>query len=90
MPKRKVVRDFTGRCVVVATVHPQVGRLDRGRITPQHTDREWRGTWRITDYDGNELAPLVGDYLDAERLLLEATTAMDELVPAHELIDNER
>lgn len=88
--KRKIVRDFTARRVVrVETVHPQLGRLNRGRITAATARGEWRGTWRITDHDANELPPVVGDYADAEQALLEATAAMDELVPPDELTANE-
>lgn len=87
MTKRKVVRDFGPRCVVVETIHPQLGRLERGRIYPQRTTG-WQGVWQVVDVDHEQVGePVVGDYLDAERVLLDATAELDETVPLSELID---
>jgi hypothetical protein len=90
MATRTVVRDFTLRFVRVATVHPQFGRLDRSRIYPQRTVG-WRSAWEVIDCDHAQVGegPVVGDYLDAERVLLEATAGLDEIVPADELADED-
>ena len=87
---RTVVRTFTARFVRVATVHPQCGQLDRGRIYPRPT-AGWRGAWEVIDCDHRQVGDglIVGDYLDAERVLLDATSGLDELVPADELIDQD-
>jgi hypothetical protein len=85
---RTVVRTFTARFVRVATVHPQFGRLDRGRIYPRLATG-WRGAWEVIDCDHAQVGdgPVVGDYLDAERVLLDATAGLDEIVPADELTE---
>jgi hypothetical protein len=88
MATRTVVRDFGKRFVRVATVHPQFGELDRGRIYPQHT-AGWQGAWEVIDCDHEQVGdgPVVGDYLEAERVLLDATAGLDEIVPADQLTD---
>lgn len=87
---RAVVRTFTARFVRVATVHPQFGELDRGRIYPLRA-AGWQGAWEVIDCDHAQVGdgPVVGDYLDAEQVLLDATAELDELVPAEELIDQD-
>jgi hypothetical protein len=59
--------------------------LPRGRIRAVHqigedriVDRTARMVWLPTDYDHCPLPLVVGDYLDAERALLDATAALDE------------
>jgi hypothetical protein len=72
-----------GRRVVVETQHPEFGPLLRGWIRAdgiaETTGPGIAGTlrWRLTDYDHVELDPVVGDYLDAEQALLDATSALD-------------
>lgn len=72
---RRIVRSWHRHGVTVETRHPQLGPLVRGRI------RATRDGWRWTDFDHNE-GDVTGDYLDAERALLDATAALVELVPA--------
>jgi hypothetical protein len=88
MTTRTVVRTFTARFVRVATVHPQFGELDRGRIYPRPA-AGWRGAWEVIDCDHEQVGdgPVVGDYLEAERVLLDATAGLDEIVPADQLTD---
>jgi hypothetical protein len=88
MATRTVVRTFTARSVRVATVHPQFGELDRGRIYPRRA-AGWRGAWEVIDCDHEQVGdgPVVGDYLDAEQVLLDATAGLDEIVPADQLTD---
>jgi len=79
-----VVREWRGEhryVVVVETEHPQHGPLLRGWIRPMPSP-DWRSAWLVKDYDGEtigEAAVFVGDYLDAEALLLDATMAMEEV-----------
>jgi len=70
-------RDSRGN---VFTSHPQYGHLLRGcilaaGIEPQELQPVIR--WRITDYDHYYLGVYAGDYVDAERLLLDATTELE-------------
>ena len=64
--------------------HPQHGFLPRGRIRPVgvegHSIR-----WSVQNYDHEMLPEVVGDYMAAERALLEATAELDETAPADQL-----
>jgi hypothetical protein len=72
-----------GRRVAVETQHPEHGLLLRGWIraagVAETTGPGIAGTltWALTDNDHVELDPVTGDYLDAERALLDATQALD-------------
>jgi hypothetical protein len=77
-----VVREWRGEhrfVVVVESEHPQHGTLLRGWIRSMPSP-DWRSAWHVKDYDGETVGDgvFVGDYLDAERALLDATTAMEE------------
>lgn len=76
-----VVREWRGDhrfVVVVESEHPQYGNVLRGWIRPAPSP-DWRSAWAIKDYEGETVASaFVGDYLDAERALLDATKAMEE------------
>lgn len=72
--------------VHVTTVHPQLGELVRGTITHEPCTGLLT-TWRVTDMDGVDRGTVTGDYLDAERVLLDATAGLDELVGAEDLAD---
>jgi hypothetical protein len=85
---RRIIRDFNPRNIRVATIHPQVGQLPRGRIVPLAPDG-WQGRWQVIDADHEQVGEVVGDYLDAETALLEATAALDEPVPADEFTDED-
>jgi hypothetical protein len=74
-PERVVERRWGARGVDVLTVHPQFGLLRRGRVRIARD-----GAWTWSDYDGN-VGRAVGDYLDAEAVLLGVTAALDELDP---------
>lgn len=56
--------------------HPSYGFLTRGWIracgVEGHSIR-----WSVRNYDGEDLPEVVGDYITAERTLLEATTELD-------------
>jgi hypothetical protein len=70
-----VLKPNTAR-VTVLVRHPECGDLARGTITHLPAD----GTapcWGITDYDHQFVGVVTGDYLDAERALLDATTELD-------------
>jgi hypothetical protein len=56
----------------VSTNHPTLGPLQRGHIT-RHD-----GAWHVVDQDHQQVATVVGDYIDAEQALLDATTWADE------------
>ena len=70
--------------VAVETVHPEYGPLLRGWIRCAGVeDTTGPGLavhlrWELTDYDHTELEPVVGDYLVAERALLNATKALED------------
>lgn len=76
-----VIREWRGEhrfVVVVETEHPEHGPLLRGWIRPVPSP-DWRSAWLVKDYDGETVeSAFVGDYLDAERVLLDATMAMEE------------
>lgn len=69
--------------VAVETVHPTYGPLLRGWIRgtgleeTADTGTAGRLCWAITDFDHSALEPVVGNYVDAEKALLDATTALD-------------
>jgi hypothetical protein len=65
--------------LAVSTIHPQVGELHRGRIVPTADG------WQPIDCDAEHLDPVAGDFINAERVLLDATAGLDELVPADQL-----
>jgi hypothetical protein len=92
-PARRVVsRRFDTRSTTRVSVearHPQFGMLPRGtirRVAGQPGDGTL-GRWQVTDYDHKDLGEVVGDYLDAERVLLDATAGLDEPVPAGPLAE---
>jgi hypothetical protein len=69
--------------VAVETLHPTCGLLLRGWICglgPEAagTGMAGRLTWALTDHDHTELDRVVGNYVDAEKALLDATTALEE------------
>ncbi len=74
-PKVEVRRSFstTGARVAVDYRHPLEGFIPAGWINslePHPGDVHPR--FRITDYDGHDMGEHVGDYLDAELVLLTA------------------
>jgi len=73
--ERVVERRWHARGVAVYTVHPQYGLLARGRIRVARRD-----AWTWSDPDAN-VGRVIGDYLDAEAALLDATAALDEIDP---------
>ncbi|MBM0205780.1 hypothetical protein JNW90_24255 [Micromonospora sp. STR1s_5] len=84
-PARKdVVRTFSRNGLVkVESRHPQYGLLYRGRIRHLPIDPAdgGLGRWEITDLDHTNLGVVVGDYVDAEDTLLEATCELDADAP---------
>lgn len=77
--RRDVARKFHHNgLVTVDTRHPD-GPMNRGRIRhlPSNPADGALGRWQVTDYDGHDLGVVVGDYLDAEDLLLEGTCELD-------------
>lgn len=89
-PIAKLVRHWDVRRVCSSTGrgpyrvearHPECGFFTRGWIRPVgvegHSIR-----WSIQNYDHEQLPEVVGDYITAERVLLEATAGLDEPVPA--------
>ena len=83
MTRRDIRREwFASLRTVAVSVDCGRGPLLRGYIRPLRSP-DWRGHWSISDYDANHLGDdgrvsYVGDYLDAEGMLLRATTALDE------------
>ena len=79
---REVIREFRGERRIraeVSTRHPQVGPVVRGWIAPAPSP-DWRCAWTVQTCD-HELVgdgAFVGDYLDAEAALLDATAGLDE------------
>lgn len=77
---REVTRRWHGKTVHVEVTHPQFGPLHRGYLCPARTQRpDAAVVWRISDYDAHDLGEYAGDYVDAERLLLDATTELDQI-----------
>lgn len=73
----------TTRKWVRGGVHVTTGDLYRGHIYQQTynaptPDGQARCVWQLADQDGSQLPPVVGDYLDAEQVLLSATSWADE------------
>lgn len=69
-----------GNRVAITTNHRQFGNLYRGHITriaPQSGDGV-HARFQIIDMDAAYVGERLGDYLDAERQLLDATSALDE------------
>jgi hypothetical protein len=60
----------------VEAKHPQYGFLPRGTIRSIGIQGHSM-VWSVQDYDGNDLPDVVGDYIVAERALLEATAELD-------------
>lgn len=56
--------------------HPRYGFLPRGTIRSVGVCGHSM-VWQVQDYDGNQLDDVVGDYVLAERTLLEATAELD-------------
>lgn len=59
----------------VETRHPQFGNLNRGWIRPTAAG------WQPVTPDHEYLDVVAGDYIDAEKALLDATAGLDELEP---------
>lgn len=79
---REITRRWSRSGVLVASVHPELGPIDRGRVIPVRGRVEGAGafgTWQVIDQDhvAQELL-VVGDYLSAEGALLDATAWADE------------
>ena len=60
----------------VEAKHPQYGFLPRGTIRSVGISG-YSMVWSVQDYDGEMLPDVVGDYIVAERGLLEATAELD-------------
>jgi hypothetical protein len=60
----------------VEAKHPQYGFLPRGTIRSVGVSGHSM-VWQVQDYDGNQLDDVVGDYMLAERTLLQATAELD-------------
>jgi hypothetical protein len=60
----------------VEAKHTQYGFLPRGTIRSIGIQGH-SIVWQVQDYDGNQLDDVVGDYMLAERTLLEATAELD-------------
>jgi hypothetical protein len=77
-------RNWVGRRFVVETFHPTCGWLTRGTIRPvdvaETTEPGLAGhlVWRLTPYDHEDLGQVTGDYVTAEKALLDATTALED------------
>lgn len=74
-PNRLINRDWhDGQLACTITTSPR--QRPRGTVTAVGDDR-LDTIWSITAHHGRLVGELVGDYLDAERLLLDATTDQD-------------
>lgn len=62
--------------VDVSTGHPRYGLLGRGTVRLAGGEG-CRSRWTVTDYDATPVGEITGDYVDAERLLLDATTELE-------------
>lgn len=60
----------------VEAQHPEFGMLPRGIVRSVGVVGHSM-VWSVQDYDGTELPDVVGDYMVAERTLLEATAELD-------------
>lgn len=77
---RRIILTPTRRGIAVATIHRRYGILNRGQIWS--TDiRNQHTVWQAADHDGVWLDPICGDFVDAERALLDATAALDQPEP---------
>jgi len=88
---QEIVRTITAKPhlwrVRIEKQHPQLGLLHRGTITMRR-GQPGDGPamrWNLVDFDHNDLGDHVGDYRDAEKALLDATSALDEPLAADEL-----
>lgn len=72
--------------LTVETLNPTYGWLTRGtvRFLPNPGDPNARLRWEVINADHEDVAEHVGDYLDAEQLLLDATTWADDTTPEPE------
>ncbi len=68
----------------VEAKHPLYGFLPRGWIRSIEVDGH-SIRWSMQDYDYYDLPDVVGDYVAAERALLEATAVLDEPLPFEEI-----
>lgn len=78
----KVTAQWDGRQLRVSSAHPVHGELFRGTI--RAAGIEARGhqpavRWQITDNDAYDLGEVVGDYVDAQARLLDATAWADQI-----------
>lgn len=62
---------------LVETEHPVHGWLTRGTIRCIGLDG-FHLIWALSDPDFHDLPPVTGDYVDAEKALLEATTSLED------------
>lgn len=67
------------RGLAVTVRHPQLGDLNRGRIITRGI-RDQHIVWQPITHDHVWLDEVCGDYVDAERALLDATTELDQPV----------
>lgn len=72
------------RRIAVTTRHPQAGDLDRGTIHCVDI-RNGRPVWQPVTPDYEWLAEVVGDFVQAEAALLDATAGLDEPLTAADL-----
>jgi hypothetical protein len=76
---RTTRRTWSRAGMAVSTVHPQYGELYRGRIRSVRTDAtQVCGSWDVVDQDSVHHGVVVGDYRDAEALLMRVTAWADE------------
>lgn len=62
--------------ITVTVRHPQYGDLHRGTIRCAGIDNG-RPVWSISTYDHDILDSVRGDFVQAEKALLDATTELD-------------
>lgn len=78
----EIVTTWRGATCEISSTHPQHGPLYRGCIRSVGIEaRELRPSmvWRVGDFDHHDLGEHGVDFVDALRLLLDATAAMDEI-----------
>lgn len=76
-----VIRQWRGTqrlCAEVSTRHPVYGPVFRGWVKAVGSEQT-QMRWTVTTFDHEQVGePIVGDYMDAERALLDATREMEE------------
>lgn len=76
---RTVTLGAVRRGLAVTVRHPQLGDLNRGRIFAVGI-RDQHAVWQPVTYDHEFLDEVCGDFVDAEKALLDATTELDQPV----------